>query len=313
MNKKAKIFVTGHKGLVGSAVIRKLKDLGFKNILTVSKKKLDLRDQRKVNSFLTKHKPNSLIIAAAKVGGIKTNSELTGEFIYDNLQIQSNLIHGAYKHNIKNMINLGSSCIYPKFSKQPIKEDYLLTGELEKTNEAYAIAKIAGVKMCEYYNKQYDTNYKSLMPCNTFGPNDNYDLLSSHFISALIRKIYEAKIKKKKSIKLWGNGKTKRELIFVDDLADAIIFFLFKKTKKNLINIGTQVEFTIEEYAKIIMKKLNVNLNIKYIKKSLVGTPRKIMDTSLAKKLGWKSSIKIEKGIDFCLSDFKNNYKKYCD
>tara|TARA_B110000977_G_scaffold184009_1_gene247232 strand:- start:1804 stop:2745 length:942 start_codon:yes stop_codon:yes gene_type:complete len=313
MNKKAKIFVTGHKGLVGSAVIRKLKDLGFKNILTVSKKKLDLRDQRKVNSFLTKHKPNSLIIAAAKVGGIKTNSELTGEFIYDNLQIQSNLIHGAYKHNIKNMINLGSSCIYPKFSKQPIKEDYLLTGELEKTNEAYAIAKIAGVKMCEYYNKQYDTNYKSLMPCNTFGSNDNYDLLSSHFISALIRKIYEAKIKKKKSIKLWGNGKTKRELIFVDDLADAIIFFLFKKTKKNLINIGTQVEFTIEEYAKIIMKKLNVNLNIKYIKKSLVGTPRKIMDTSLAKKLGWKSSIKIEKGIDFCLRDFKNNYKKYCD
>jgi len=313
MNKKAKIFVTGHKGLVGSAVIRKLNDLGFKNILTVSKKKLDLRDQRKVNSFLTKHKPNSLIIAAAKVGGIKTNSELTGEFIYDNLQIQSNLIHGAYKHNIKNMINLGSSCIYPKFSKQPIKEDYLLTGELEKTNEAYAIAKIAGVKMCEYYNKQYDTNYKSLMPCNTFGSNDNYDLLSSHFISALIRKIYEAKIKKKKSIKLWGNGKTKRELIFVDDLADAIIFFLFKKTKQNLINIGTQVEFTIEEYAKIIMKKLNVNLNIKYIKKSLVGTPRKIMDSSLAKKLGWKSSIKIEKGIDFCLRDFKNNYKKYCD
>ena len=313
MNKKAKIFVTGHKGLVGSAVIRKLNDLGFKNILTVSKKKLDLRDQRKVNSFLTKHKPNSLIIAAAKVGGIKTNSELTGEFIYDNLQIQSNLIHGAYKHNIKNMINLGSSCIYPKFSKQPIKEDYLLSGELEKTNEAYAIAKIAGVKMCEYYNKQYNTNYKSLMPCNTFGLNDNYDLLSSHFISALIRKIYEAKIKKKKSIKLWGNGKTKRELIFVDDLADAIIFFLFKKTKQNLINIGTQVEFTIEEYAKIIMKKLNVNLNIKYIKKSLVGTPRKIMDSSLAKKLGWKSSIKIEKGIDFCLRDFKNNYKKYCD
>jgi GDP-L-fucose synthase len=313
MNKKTKIFVTGHKGLVGSAVIRKLKDLGFKNILTVSKKKLDLRDQRKVNSFLTKHKPNSLIIAAAKVGGIKTNSELTGEFIYDNLQIQSNLIHGAYKHNIKNMINLGSSCIYPKFSKQPIKEDYLLSGELEKTNEAYAIAKIAGVKMCEYYNKQYNTNYKSLMPCNTFGSNDNYDLLSSHFISALIRKIYEAKIKKKKSIKLWGNGKTKRELIFVDDLADAIIFFLFKKTKKNLINIGTQVEFTIEDYAKIIMKKLNVNLNIKYIKKSLVGTPRKIMDSSLAKKLGWKSSITIEKGIDFCLRDFKNNYKKYCD
>jgi len=313
MNKNAKIFVTGHKGLVGSAVIRKLKIFGFKNILTVSKKKLDLRDQKKVNLFLNKYKPNSLIIAAAKVGGIKTNNELTGEFIYDNLQIQNNLIHGAYKHGIKNMVYLGSSCIYPKFSKQPIKENYLLTGELEKTNEAYAVAKIAGVKMCEYYNKQYNTNYKSLMPCNTFGSNDNYDLLSSHFIPALIRKIFEAKIKKKKSIELWGNGKTKRELIFVDDLADAIIFFLFKKTKQNLINIGTQVEFTIEEYAKIIMKKLNVNLNIKYKKKSLVGTPRKIMDSSLAKKLGWKSKIKIEDGIDFCLRDFKENYKKYCD
>tara|TARA_B100000787_G_scaffold26293_1_gene17516 strand:+ start:12139 stop:13080 length:942 start_codon:yes stop_codon:yes gene_type:complete len=313
MNKNAKIFVTGHKGLVGSAVIRKLKNSGFKNILTVSKKKLDLRDQKKVNLFLNKYKPNSLIIAAAKVGGIKTNNELTGEFIYDNLQIQNNLIHGAYKHGIKNVVYLGSSCIYPKFSKQPIKENYLLTGELEKTNEAYAVAKIAGVKMCEYYNKQYNTNYKSLMPCNTFGLNDNYDLLSSHFIPALIRKIFEAKIKKKKSIELWGNGKTKRELIFVDDLADAIIFFLFKKTKQNLINIGTQVEFTIEEYAKIIMKKLNVNLNIKYKKKSLVGTPRKIMDSSLAKKLGWKSKIKIEDGIDFCLRDFKENYKKYCD
>ncbi|MDA8837266.1 GDP-L-fucose synthase [Candidatus Pelagibacter bacterium] len=313
MNKNAKIFVTGHKGLVGSAVIRRLKKLGFKNILTVSKKKLDLRDQKKVNLFLNKYQPNSLIIAAAKVGGIKTNNELTGEFIYDNLQIQNNLIHGAYKYGIKNLIYLGSSCIYPKFSKQPIKEDYLLTGELEKTNEAYAVAKIAGVKMCEYYNKQYNTNYKSLMPCNTFGSNDNYDLLSSHFIPALIRKIFEAKIKKKKSIELWGNGKTKRELIFVDDLADAIIFFLFKKTKKNLINIGTQVEFTIEEYAKLIMKKLNVNFNIKYKKKSLVGTPRKIMDSSLAKKLGWKSKIKIEEGIDFCLRDFKENYKKYCD
>jgi GDP-L-fucose synthase len=313
MNKNAKIFVTGHKGLVGSAVIRRLKKLGFKNILTVSKKKLDLRDQKKVNLFLNKYQPNSLIIAAAKVGGIKTNNELTGEFIYDNLQIQNNLIHGAYKYGIKNLIYLGSSCIYPKFSKQPIKEDYLLTGELEKTNEAYAVAKIAGVKMCEYYNKQYNTNYKSLMPCNTFGSNDNYDLLSSHFIPALIRKIFEAKIKKKKSIELGGNGKTKRELIFVDDLADAIIFFLFKKTKKNLINIGTQVEFTIEEYAKLIMKKLNVNFNIKYKKKSLVGTPIKIMDSSLAKKLGWKSKIKIEEGIDFCLRDFKENYKKYCD
>ena len=313
MDKKSKIFVAGHKGLVGSAIIKKLKEYKFENILTVSKKQLDLRDQKKVNKYLDRNKPKSIIIAAAKVGGIKTNNELTGEFIYDNLQIQNNLIHGAYNHKVKNLTFLGSSCIYPKFSKQPIKEDYILTGDLEKTNEAYAIAKIAGVKMCEYYNKQYKTNFKSLMPCNTFGPNDNYDLSSSHFLPALIRKIFEAKHKNKKYIELWGDPKTKRELIYVDDLAEAIIFFLFKKTKVNLINIGTQTELSVENYAKIIMKQLNVNLKIRYIKKSLIGTPRKIMDCSLAKKLGWKYKIKIDQGIKLCLNDFVKNYNKYCN
>lgn len=313
IDKKSKIFVAGHKGLVGSAIIRKLEKLNFKNIIVATKKELDLRDQKKVNNFLSKHKPKSVIIAAAKVGGIKTNNELTAEFIYDNLQIQNNLINSAYQNKVKNLVYLGSSCIYPKFSKQPIKEQYLLTGKLEKTNEAYAIAKIAGVKMCEYYNKQYNTNYKSLMPCNTFGPNDNYDLLSSHFLPALIRKIYEAKSKKKKYVELWGDGKTMRELIYVDDIADAVIFFLFKKTNQNLINIGTQKEYSIEEYAKIIMDIFDVNLKIKYINKSLVGSPRKIMDCSLAKRLGWQSKTDIYEGIKVSIKDFEENVKKYID
>ena len=313
INKKLKIFVAGHNGLVGSAIIRKFKQLNFKNILIASRKQLDLRNQKKVDEFFRKHKPKSLIIAAAKVGGIKTNNQLTAEFIYDNLQIQNNLINSAYSNKVMNLIYLGSSCIYPKFSKQPIKEDYLLSGKLEKTNEAYAIAKIAGVKMCEYYNKQYGTNYKSLMPCNTFGPNDNYNLSSSHFLPALIRKIYEAKTNNKNYIEIWGNGKTKRELIYVDDIADAAIFFLFKKTNEDLINIGTQKEYSIEKYAKIIMNKFKIKLKIKYVNKSLIGTPRKIVDSSLARRLGWKPKIKIEEGIDLCLRDFKENYKKYCD
>ena len=311
INKKSKIFVAGHNGLVGSAIIRKLKELNFKNILVASRKQLDLRNQKKVDNFFRLHKPKSLIIAAAKVGGIKTNNELTAEFIYDNLQIQNNLINSAYNNNIKNLVYLGSSCIYPKFSKQPMKEEYLLTGKLEKTNEAYAIAKIAGVKMCEYYNKQYGTNYKSLMPCNTFGPNDNYNLSSSHFLPALIRKIYEAKIRKDNLIEIWGNGKTKRELIYVDDIADAAIFFLFKKTKKNLINIGTQKEYSIEKYAKMIMDILKIKLKIKYVNKSLIGTPRKIMDCNLARRHGWKSKIDIYEGIKISIRDFEENQKKY--
>ena len=266
------------------AILKKL-NLKKKNhkILKINKKNLDLRNQKKVFDFFKKNKPQYVIIAAAKVGGIKANNDYGADFIYDNLQIQNNIIHAAYENRVKSLIFLGSSCIYPKFSKQPIKEQYLLNSELEKTNEAYAVAKIAGVKMCQYYNQQYQTNFKSLMPCNTYGPNDNYNTETSHFLPALIRKIYEAKINNKKILELWGNGKTKRELIFVDDLADATIFFLFKKTNQDLINIGTQKEFTILKYAKVIMKQLKINLKIKYINKSLVGTPRKILDCSVAK------------------------------
>ncbi len=229
ISKNSKIFVAGHNGLVGSAIVRKLREKGYKRILTISKSRLDLTNQNKVYKFLKKNKPNFIFIAAAKVGGIYSNNKYRAEFIYSNLSIQNNIIHAAYKCNIKDLIFLGSSCVYPKNCRQPIKEDYLLNGKLEKTNEPYAIAKIAGIKMCESYNNQYGTNYKCLMPTNTFGPNDNYDPLSSHFFPSLIRKIHELKNKKVKNLILWGDGTPKRELIYVDDLADACIFFMKKK------------------------------------------------------------------------------------
>ena len=225
INKKSKIFVTGHKGLVGSAVVRQLKSLGYKNIVCKNRQKLDLRDQKKVFSFFKNNKIDAVINAAGTVGGIYANNKYKADFIYDNISIQNNIIHSCYKNNIKNLIFLGSSCIYPRNCKQPIKEEYLLTGELEKTNEPYAIAKISGIKMCESYNFQYKTNYKCLMPCNLYGPNDNYSPANSHFLPALISKIHNSKIKNKKTITLWGTGSPKRELMFVDDLADACIFF----------------------------------------------------------------------------------------
>ena len=295
--KKNKIFLAGHLGLVGSAVLRRLKKLNYVNIITSSKKKLNLLDQKKVFKFLKKNKINSVIICAARVGGIKANNDYKANFIYENLEIQNNLIHASMMNNIKNLIFLGSSCVYPKFCKQPIKEKYLLTGELEKTNEPYAVAKIAGIKLCEAYNYQYKTNYKCLMPTNTFGPGDNYDPIESHFLPALIRKIHLCKIKKNNILELWGNGKAKRELIYVDDLADAIVYFLNKKNIKGLINIGSGIEKTIEQYAKLLCKIIGVDLKIKYKDKSLTGTPRKLLDSSLAKKLGWRSKGNLKNNL----------------
>ena len=302
----SRIFIAGHKGLVGSAIYRKLKEKGYKNLIIANRNKLDLRDQQKLIKFLKIKKPDFIFIAAAKVGGIYSNLKFKADFITENIQIQTNLIHGAYKCGIKELIFLGSSCVYPKNCKQPIKEDYLLSGKLEETNDAYAIAKIAGIKMCQSYNEQYKTNYKCLMPTNTFGPNDNYDQDNSHFFPALIKKIHQLKINNKKIITLWGDGKPKREVIHVDDLADACVFFMKKKTKESLINIGTGKDFTIKYYLELIAKVIlgNNKIIIKYDKTKPNGVLRKVMDVSLAKRYGWKSKINLKQSI-------KTTYKSF--
>ena len=305
VSKKSFIFVTGHKGLVGSSLLRRLKFHGYKNIIIKTKKELDLRDQNKVSNFFKKNKIDAVINAAGKVGGILANDKYKANFIYDNISIQNNIIHSSYKNKIKNLIFLGSSCIYPRNCKQPIKEKYILTGDLEKTNEPYAIAKIAGIKMCDSYNFQYKTNYKCLMPCNLYGPGDNYNLHDSHFLPALVSKIHNAKIKNKKFIKIWGTGAPKRELMYVDDLADACIYFLNKKTKETLINVGSGMEKSIIEYAKFIINELNLNLKIKKDLTKPDGTPRKIVDISIAKKYGWKAKVDFKEGFKKTYFDYK--------
>ena len=303
----SKIYVAGHKGLVGSAIIRKLTDKGYKKIITAGRKKLDLTNQSKVFSFIKKHKPKFIFIAAAKVGGIYANKKYKAEFIQENLSIQNNLIHSAYLSGVKNIIFLGSSCVYPRDCKQPIKEKYLLSGPLESTNDAYAIAKIAGIKMCQSYNEQYKTNYKCLMPTNTYGRNDNYHPLNSHFFPSLIRKVDLIKRKKSKYLYLWGNGKAKRELIYVDDLADACLYFMNKKTKHHLINIGTGKDHPINFIAKQILKTLipERKIIIKYDKSKPNGTPRKVLDISLAKKYGWKAKSNFKNSILETYKSFK--------
>jgi len=309
---KSKIYIAGHNGLVGSAILRKLKSYGYKNLIYQNKSKLNLLDQSKVFKFLEKKKPDFIFIAAAKVGGILANNNYKADFIYQNLTIQNNIIHGAFLNKIKNLIFLGSSCVYPKSCKQPIKEKYLMQGELEKTNDAYALAKIAGIKMCESYNLQYGTNYKCIMPTNTFGPNDNYDSLNSHFFPALIRKIHEIKIGKNKNLTLWGDGSAKREVIYVDDLADACIFFMKKKTKDTIINIGTGKDYSIEKYVKIISKIIapKINFKINFDKSKPNGTPRKVLDVTLASKYGWRSKIKLNEAIRLTYEYFKLTKKR---
>ena len=309
---KSKIFVAGHKGLVGSAILRALNRNGYKNIVLASKEKLDLRDSNKVTNFLKIKKPQFIFIAAAKVGGIYSNLKYKADFITENLQIQTNLIHGAYLCGIKNLIFLGSSCVYPKNCKQPIKEKYLLSGKLEETNDAYAIAKIAGIKMCQSYNEQYSLNFKCLMPTNTFGPNDNYDRNNSHFIPALIKKVHDIKNTKKKIINLWGNGKAKREVMYVDDLADACLYFMKKKTKHTLINIGTGKDYTIKYYLEFISKLIlgDAKIKINYDKSKPNGVTRKVMDVSLANKYGWKSKITLNQAIINTYKSYLNEIKK---
>ena len=299
INLKSKIYIAGHNGLVGSAILRKLKIKGFKNVIFRSKKQLDLKNQTNVLKFLKRNKPDFIFIAAAKVGGIYSNNKYKAEYIYDNLIIQSNLIHSAYLSGVKNLIFLGSSCIYPRNCKQPIKESYLLTGKLEETNDSYAIAKIAGIKMCESYNAQYKTNYKCLMPTNTFGPNDNYDTMNSHFFPALIKKIHNLKMQNKEKLTLWGNGFAKREVIYVNDLADACIYFMNKKIKETFINIGSGKDYSIKQYARIIINNIipEKNIKIEYDLSKPNGTPRKILDIKLTSKYGWKAKTNLNQAI----------------
>ena len=314
INSNSKIYIAGHNGLVGSAILKKLRLKGYKNVIFRNRNKLDLKDQKKVFQFLKRNKPDFIFIAAAKVGGIYSNNNYKAEYIFDNLAIQSNLIHSAYLCGIKNLIFLGSSCVYPRDSKQPIKESYLLSGYLEGTNDAYAIAKIAGIKMCESYNDQYKTNYKCLMPTNTFGPNDNYDKLNSHMFPALIRKAHEIKISKKKEFILWGNGLAKRELIYVDDLAEACLYFMKKNIKETIINIGTGKDYSIKYLAKLVLKTIIPNsyqeIKIKYDLSKPNGTPKKVLDIKLAKRYGWKEKANLKNSILLTYKDFLKNNKK---
>ena len=311
IKKNDKIFVAGHKGLVGSSIMRQLKKKGYNNLITASKKKLDLTNQQKVFSFLKKNNPKFVFIAAAKVGGIHHNNTKRAEFIYQNLMIETNLIHGCYINGIKNLILLGSSCVYPRDCKQPIKEEYLLSGYLEKTNEPYAVAKIAGIKMCENYNRQYKTNYKCLMPTNTFGPNDTFDLEKSHFIPAIILKVLNAKKKNIKELKVWGNGKVKREVIYVDDLAEALVYFMNKSFRGTIINIGSNIEHKIIDYVRIICKKMNYSGKIILDLSKPSGTPRKKLSLKKVKKFRWKARTSLEEGLDLTINSLINSgFKK---
>ena len=307
----SKIFIAGHKGMLGSSVIRILKKKGYKNLVTIDKKKLDLRNQSAVKKFFKSKKIDAVIIAAAKVGGIKSNITYPANFINDNLQIQTNLISSSYENKVKKLILFGSSCIYPKNLKKPIKENQILTGELEKTNESYAIAKIAGIKLIEAFNKQYKTNYICLMPCNLFGPNDNYNLQNSHFLPALIKKIFAAsKQKNNKLVKLWGTGKPLREVLYVDEVAKACEFFLRKKINHSLINIGSSTEMTIKEYANIIKRKIDSRVLVKFDNnKKIDGVKRKKLDITLANQYGWKAKMNFSKVLNETIEDFRNFYR----
>ena len=309
IKKTDKIYLAGHTGLVGKAVLKKLKEKGFRKIIVRKKKQLDLKNQKKTFQFLNKIKPKIVIICAAKVGGIKANNNKRADFLIDNLEIQNNLIHGSYKNSVKNLIFLGSSCVYPSNISKSINEEMLLKGPLEKTNEPYAIAKIAGIKLCQSFNKQYKTNYKCLMPCNIFGLSDNYNLDSSHFIPAILKKFFLAS-KNNKIVKLWGTGNVLREVMYADDLADAIVFFMNKKTNHMIINIGTNIEKTIKEFTKSIIKILKLKIKVKFNNdKRLNGVMRKKLDLSLAKKYGWKYNTKFDDAIKFTYNDLIANYK----
>jgi GDP-L-fucose synthase len=297
MEKHHKIFVAGHRGMVGSAIVRKLEYEGFKNLVLKTSKELDLTNQADVKSFFIKEQPEYVVLAAAKVGGIMANNSYRGQFLYENLMIQNNVIHHSYVHGVKKLLFLGSSCIYPKMAPQPLKEESLLTGLLEPTNEPYAIAKISGIKMCEAYRAQYGCNYISAMPTNLYGPNDNYDLNTSHVLPALIRKFHEAKEAGKNEVVLWGSGTPLREFLHVDDLADACYFLLKNYNEALFVNVGTGEDLSIHELAKLVQKVVGFDGNIVLDSSKPDGTPRKLMDVSRINNMGWKAKIDLETGI----------------
>ncbi|NLG06342.1 MAG: GDP-L-fucose synthase [Candidatus Pacebacteria bacterium] len=307
MKKTSKIYVAGHKGLVGSAIIRNLKSKGYSKIITKSRLELDLLNQAAVDNFFATERPEYVFLAAAKVGGIMANSNFKADFIYENIQLQTNIIYAAYKYASKKLLFLGSSCVYPKLSPQPIKEEYLLTGPLEPSNDAYAIAKIAGIAMCQSFRDQYQANFIAVMPTNLYGPNDNYSLTSSHVLPAMIRKFHEAKISGQIPVTLWGTGSAKREFLHVDDLADALVYLMKNYNDREIINIGTGKDLTIMELAEIIQKVVGHKGKIIWDKSKPDGTPRKLLDVSKLHDLGWKHSIDLLSGIKASYSWFIKN------
>jgi len=306
----SKIYVAGHRGLVGSAIIRNLQDKGYNNIVSRTRQELDLMQADAVNQFYAEEKPELVIDAAAKVGGIHANNSYPAEFIYDNLTIQNNLIHGAYQADVKKFIFLGSSCIYPKMAPQPLKEEYLLTGALEPTNEWYAIAKIAGIKMCQAYRKQYGFDAISLMPTNLYGPGDNFDLQNSHVLPALIRKFHEAKINNHQNVTVWGTGSPKREFLYVDDMADASVFLMENYSDEQIVNVGTGIDVSIKELAEIVKKVVGFNGDLVFDTTKPDGTPRKLMDVSFLNSQGWKAKVEIEQGIQLAYDWFLKNHNQ---
>jgi GDP-L-fucose synthase len=304
MDKNAKIYIAGHRGLVGSAIVRNLQEKGFTNLLTRTHAELDLTNQAATDNFFAQEKPDYVFLAAAKVGGILANNNFPADFIRDNLAIQTNIIHAAYKNNVKRLMFLGSSCIYPKLAPQPIKEEHLLTGLLEPTNEPYAIAKIAGIKMCQAYNAQYGRQYTSAMPTNLYGPNDNYDLANSHVLPALIRKAHEARLRGDTEYTVWGTGTPRREFLYVDDLADACVFLMERGFDGPLINIGTGTDVTIRELAETVMQVVGFPGRIVYDHTRPDGTPRKLMDSSQLYALGWRPAVGLDEGVRRAYADF---------
>ncbi|WP_276496036.1 GDP-L-fucose synthase [Pontibacter litorisediminis] len=306
MHKDSKIYVAGHRGMVGSAIVRKLQQEGFNNIITRTSKELDLRNQQAVDGFFEEEQPEYVFLAAAKVGGIQANNTYRAEFLYDNLMIEANIIHAAYTHGVEKLMFLGSSCIYPKLAPQPLKEEYLLTGALEPTNEPYAIAKIAGIKLCEAYRDQYGCNFISVMPTNLYGYNDNYDLNNSHVLPALIRKFHEAKESGAAAVTVWGTGSPRREFLFADDLADACFYLMEHYNGRELVNIGTGEDITIKDLAMLVKEVVEFEGELEFDTSKPDGTPRKLMDVSKLHSIGFKHSTSLEEGIALAYEDFKN-------